>query len=277
VRLGSSLRRRHRPNGGTHWSAAVGWLRGNPLVRKVVMGVSAGLAGLALGFLVATRALFPAPEPPSGLVSVPDLRGLDAQGAAGRLGILGLVVGQEDSLRHPSVERGRVLGQSPLPGQLALPGAEVALTYSSGPDRRLVPSVTRLDGEGARAVLEASGFTVEVDTLDSDEPKDRVVITDPVSGTEVTLPATVRIGVSRGPPMVPVPDLIGLTEEDAVALLDSLGFEVSEVQTRFRFGLDQGIVVDQSPSPGTLVVRGGAVMLGVGERSRPDDLPPEGP
>lgn len=241
------------------------------------MGVTAGLAGLGLGFLVATRALFPAPEPPSDLVTVPDLRGLDAGEAVARLAALGLAVGQEDSLRHPSVERGRIFGQSPLPGQLALPGAEVELTYSSGKDRRIVPSVSRLEGTGARAVLEASGFTVEVDTVDSDEPKGRVVITEPASGTEVELPALVRIGVSRGPPMIAVPDLIGLTEEDAVALLDSLGLEVSEVQTRFRFGLDQGLVVDQSPSPGTMVVRGGAVMLGVGERAPPDELSLRGP
>jgi len=68
--------------------------------------------------------------------------------------------------------------------------------------------------------------------------------------------------------MVEMPLLLGLREEEAVGILDSLGLALSEVETRFRFGRDQGLVVEQEPPATTLVERGSAVRLVVGRRSR---------
>jgi beta-lactam-binding protein with PASTA domain len=63
-----------------------------------------------------------------------------------------------------------------------------------------------------------------------------------------------------------VPLLLGMEEESAGALLASLGLAVGEVETRFRFGRDQGLVVAQEPPAGTLVELGSAVRLVVGRR-----------
>jgi beta-lactam-binding protein with PASTA domain len=68
--------------------------------------------------------------------------------------------------------------------------------------------------------------------------------------------------------MVEMPLLLGLEEEQAVAVLDSLGLSVSEVETRFRFGRDQGLVVEQEPPAATMVERGAAVRLVVGRRGQ---------
>jgi beta-lactam-binding protein with PASTA domain len=68
--------------------------------------------------------------------------------------------------------------------------------------------------------------------------------------------------------MVEMPLLLGLQEEEAILVLDSLGLTVSDVQTRFRFGRDQGLVVEQEPPATTLVERGSAVRLVVGRRGR---------
>jgi beta-lactam-binding protein with PASTA domain len=47
-----------------------------------------------------------------------------------------------------------------------------------------------------------------------------------------------------------------------------LGLVVREVEEVFRFGRDQGIVVEQEPAGGTELERGAAVRLAVGRRGR---------
>ncbi|MBT8395731.1 MAG: PASTA domain-containing protein, partial [Gemmatimonadetes bacterium] len=69
-----------------------------------------------------------------------------------------------------------------------------------------------------------------------------------------------------GPPEFQMPRLIGLSEEDALAVLDSLGLVVGEVETRFRFGRDQGMVVEQEPPARSMVQEGATVRLVVGRR-----------
>ena len=63
-----------------------------------------------------------------------------------------------------------------------------------------------------------------------------------------------------------MPLVLGLEESEAIMLLDSLGLTVSDVEEVFRFGRDQGIVVEQEPASDTELERGGTVRLKVGRR-----------
>lgn len=225
------------------------------------------LAGGLLGYLVATRLLFPAPPPPQDLTTVPELRGLDLPAAEARTQETGLALGPVEYLAHPVADSGSVLGQSPLPGQLAFPGDSVRLTLSLGPERREVPAVTRLRADRAIALLQATGFAVRVDSVESREPRGRILQVDPQEGEMLALPGSVALRVSLGPPAVPMPDLLGLGEQEARDSLNALGLVVSEVEEVFRFGRDQGRVVAQDPPAGAELERGSAVRLVVGRRS----------
>lgn len=224
------------------------------------------LAGWVAGYLLSTRLLFPAPPPPRDLIEVPDVRGLGLVSAREQLEGAGLVLGGVDSLLHPTVPPEVVLGQAPLPGQVARPRTEVRVTISMGPQRRSVPDVLGLDEDRARIVLETSGFLVRTDTSESEEPRGRIIDVTPAPGQELVLPGQVRLLVSTGPPVVTMPMVLGLEEAAAVMMLDSLGLVVSEVEEVFRFGRDQGIVVEQEPASDTELQRGGMVRLKVGRR-----------
>lgn len=274
MKLGGSIRRRRgsgrktRKSGkGTDWGI---------LDRLAFLGSTRfllWLGGLALlgfggGYLVSTQLLFPAPPPPGDVTPVPDLAGEPLSAVAGILEQSGLTLARVDSFRHPSVSQGVVLGQSPLPGQLALVGDSIRVAVSMGPEERPVPDVMRLRGDRAQTVLEAAGFQVVVDSVEAERPRGAVVSMAPEAGTQATIPLEVRITVSLGPPMVEMPLLLGFPEEQAMAVLDSLGLVVSEVETRFRFGRDQGLVVEQEPPAATFLERGSAVRLVVGRRGR---------
>ncbi|MDH5759572.1 MAG: PASTA domain-containing protein [Gemmatimonadota bacterium] len=232
------------------------------------IGILLACVGWLSGYLVSTLVLFPAPPTPDDLVVVPSLWGLDMEQAGGRLGHAGLVLGSVDSLTHPGQEAGRVLGQAPLPGQLWAAGGPIRVTMSLGPERQRLPDVVELSESRARVVLETMGLRVSVDTVRAEVPRGRVIAMSPRAETEVTLPGAVRLQVSAGPPLVAMPMVLGLDEEEARAVLDSLGFIVEEVEELFRFGRDQGRVVEQEPGADVLLQRGAPVRLWVGRRGR---------
>lgn len=262
-----SSRRRRRTEGPER----PGWTRRRKLA---VSALAAVLLGLATGYLLATRVIFPGVEPPGHLTEVPDLRGVTVAEARERLRGLELVPAAADSMYHPEMPRGAVVAQAPLPEQLSRPGGEVRLTVSLGPESVTVPDVGGLRAEQAEAILEAGGFTVALDSVEADAPPGRVVYAEPGGGAEVILPHEVVLAVSRGPATVSMPRLVGLGEQEATAVLDSLGLVVGEVERVFRFGADAGRVLGQAPEPGTAVERGSAVRLTVGRRSGDD--PPGG-
>jgi len=270
VRLGSSIRRRRFGGEGDSPSERSKSWTGLPRIpwREVVVVSVIGGLGLASGYIFSTRVLFPAPPPPGDLREVPNLTGTEPGEAGTLIREAGLTLVGIDSLRHPTVAEGIVLGQNPLPGQLALAGDSVNVTVSLGPEVRPVPDVLRLRGERAVMVLEATGFTVAVDSAEGDVPAGLVVRIEPPPETEIALPAEVFVTVSLGPPQVEMPLLVGLTEEEAREILEALGLVVSEVETRFRFGMDQGRVVEQAPPAESMVEQGSAVRLVVGRRGR---------
>ena len=238
--------------------------------RRKLLAIVAGLlvVGWFYGYALATRVFFPAPPPTGDLFEVPDVRGLGLASAGERLLGAGLRLGLVDSLRHPSSVAGLVLGQAPLPGQVAQPQTQIRVTVSLGPQTRSIPDVVSLDEDRARIVLETSGFVVSVDTAEAEEARGRVINVFPPPDSVVALPASVRLLVSTGPPLVPMPFVLGLGQAEAESLLDSLGLVVSEVEEVFRFGRDQGIVVEQEPAADTELRRGSSVRLSVGRGGR---------
>ena len=273
MKLGGSLERRRRLGRWTGSSS------GGPGIDRDTVLKAAGivLVGWAAGYLLATRVLFPAPPPPGDLYEVPDVRGLELASAREMLASAKLDLGGVDSLLHPSVPEEVILGQSPLPGQVARPGSPVRVTISLGPQRRAVPDVTGVHEDRARIVLETSGFLVRTDSMESEEPRGRVVEVSPAPGEQVVLPGQVRLVVSTGPPVITMPWVVGLPEQEAVMLLDSMGLVVEPVEDLFRFGRDQGIVVEQDPASDIELQRGTAVRLKVGRRGleRGNNDPPD--
>lgn len=226
------------------------------------------VVGWFLGYTLATRVFYPAPPPTGDLFDVPDVRGLGLASAGERLAGAGLSLGTIDSLQHPSVAAGLILGQSPLAGQVGLPHTAVRVTISRGPQMRSIPDVLRLNEERARVVLETSGFVVTVDTAEAEAPRGRVIRVSPPPDSVVALPAEVALLVSTGPPVIPMPLVLGLEQAVAELLFDSLGLVVADIEEVFRFGRDQGVVVEQEPAADAELRRGSSVRLKVGRRGR---------
>ena len=222
------------------------------------------LVGWFGGYLITTQFIFPTPPPPGDLFEVPDIRGGGLATARERLMGAGLILGEIDSLLHPSVPEALIIGQSPLPGQVLSPESQVRVTVSLGPQLRSVPDVLGLTEDRAQVVVASSGFLVSKDTVEADLPRGNVLEVFPPPDTVIPLPAEILMIVSTGPALVAMPLVLGLDREEALILLDSLGLMVSEIEEVFRFGRDQGVVVEQEPASEMELERGTEVRLKVG-------------
>jgi eukaryotic-like serine/threonine-protein kinase len=190
--------------------------------------------------------------------TVPRVTNMTLRTATERLESEGLEVGQVTRVNSEEVPRGRVIDQTPRPREVVAAGAEVDLTVSAGEETVVVPFLLGLTVDAARAALDERGLVAEVQTRDSDEPEDTVIETDPVASETVPVGSTVTVFVSSGP--LEVPNVVGLTEDEATTRLERAGFEVA-VEEDEDTPSEPGTVLDQDPEGLESAVRGSVVTI----------------
>jgi beta-lactam-binding protein with PASTA domain len=129
-----------------------------------------------------------------------------------------------------------------------------------GEDTVKVPGVENETETAARIELQAAGFVVRSNVVESNVPEGRVVSQDPLGGTEAEEGSTVTIDVSAGPDPIPVPDLAGKSLEFARSKLTKAGFEV-DVERRQSRAVKRGRVIETDPPAGAALDPGGTVTL----------------
>jgi beta-lactam-binding protein with PASTA domain/predicted Ser/Thr protein kinase len=160
---------------------------------------------------------------------------------------------------------GEVLDQSPPAGEAVPRGSVVRLTVSSGAGTGEVPDVVGLDRTAAANELGRAGFKTDAQDEASDTVEAGTVIrTDPEAGTALEKGETVVIYVSSGPASAIVPNVVGLTAEEATARLERDGFSVIRRNRTTVDPAEDGVVVDQSPGAGEDAAPGDPVTIEVG-------------
>lgn len=128
-----------------------------------------------------------------------------------------------------------------------------------------VPQVVGDPDQTAIAKLAQVGLVAEPVRQPSDTvPVDTVISQNPTAGTEVSPKSTVRIFVSSGPTAVTVPDLKGLTVQEAQQQLGDQGLEVGTVEEVDDPETEQGKIIDSNPGAGASVAPASKINLRVG-------------
>jgi beta-lactam-binding protein with PASTA domain len=206
-------------------------------------------------------------------IDVPDVVGLPRSEAESLLREAGFEV---RPFEVPSGEpKGTVVAQNPPGGSRAAEGDSVRINLSTGragtapaPVQVTVPDMVGLPLRQASRQLREEGFVVRVFYVPSGEREGTIVAQRPSGGATARRGASVRLNVSEGPrpeERVVVPDVLGLTEQEAVAELEAVGFEVEVIAEPTPDEAEQGIVLRQEPEPGGRAPRGALVTVYVGE------------
>jgi serine/threonine-protein kinase len=163
---------------------------------------------------------------------------------------------------------GGVLGNSPLGLVLVASAAGDGgrETAAAGPTRVQVPPVGDSVAKSELA-LTASGLNSDEVKVSAADPIGAVLGTDPEPGTVVDIGSTVTILVSAG---VRVPDVLGMEEPDAKAILEAVGL-VAAVKGVPGKG-DPGLVLTVTPTAGELVEPRSTVTLDVSSAETGSDV-----
>ena len=171
-----------------------------------------------------------------------------------------------DKVTSDTVAEGSVASTDPAAGTQAEKGATVRVTISSGPDSVTLPdNLVGMSPDDARKAIEALGLKWELDAskVASDTvPEGKIAQTNPSPGSKVKAGQTIRAYLSSGSDQVDVPDLSGMTQDQARSTLKSVGLELGNV-TSVDSEKEKDRIVEQDPATGTKVKKGTTVGVSV--------------
>ena len=205
-------------------------------------------------------------------VAVPDVTGSVERLAVQQIRDAGLKELVERTPNDEGVEAGIVFEQDPQPGDRIERGNFVTIVVSTGPSKVRIPSVVGQSRDQAVSQLTAAGLKPNVVRVNSLEPVDTVLATDPKGGTEVIVGTSVRVNVSQGPKPIVVPNVIGMPFESAESTLQGAGFAVSRTNVQDS-DQPEGVVVGQNPAAGTQQSKGAVITLQVSEGPQTSQVP----
>ncbi|MEV6107601.1 Stk1 family PASTA domain-containing Ser/Thr kinase [Streptomyces sp. NPDC051940] len=165
---------------------------------------------------------------------VPQLEGMSLEQAKKALQEAGLRAGKVTEEFHDSYRAGSVISSGIAAGEDVAGGTAVPLVVSKGQPVE-VPDVVGEDEGTAMQELREAGFEVEVAPVReySAEDAGKVATTDPAPGAEAAEGDTIRLTISKGQDLVEVPDVVGLSADEAEQKLRDAGFEVNRNQVFF--------------------------------------------
>ncbi len=237
---------------------------GRRLARQTA--VVAGAFGL--GYLI-TVFWFPA-QVFSSDKAIPRVLDRPSDEARARIEKLGFKARIEDGEPHPKAAKGTVIWQDPAPGTVLPAGSTVHLTPSDGPAPLPVPDVIGLEEAQARMIVRAAGLAAtESDSIPASADRGVVVATRPGAGVGRDPGSEVVLVVSSGPAEISVPDVIGMTSQQARERLQAAGLAVGAITARGVANKPPGLVIEQRPASGTLSPRDGRVDLILSRKPNP--------
>lgn len=203
------------------------------------------------------------------LRTLPEFAGTPLDEAVATIEELALVAAEQpaeysETVAAGSVIRWQVQGDASLvAGAQVLPETVIELVPSLGPEPRPAPDLTNMTAAEATAALDALQlvYAPAEDVFSATIEAGRVAAQNPPPATPVERGGAVSVQISKGPELVAIPDMTGMSYPDAQAALTNAGFVVNSL-----LGTTEGTFVSVSvggteAKPGDMFPRGTGVDL----------------
>ena len=200
-------------------------------------------------------------------VSVPNVVGLSQADAKSQIEAVGLEWElNPEKVASDTVDKDAVASTDPAGGAQAEKGSTVRVTISSGPDSVTLPdNLVGMSPDDARQAVEALGLKWEVNSskVASDTVAEgKVAQTNPSPGSKVKAGQTITAYLSSGSDQVEVPDLVGMSQDQARSALKAVGLELGNVTT-VDSDKDKDRIVSQDPETGSKVKKGTTIAVSI--------------
>lgn len=187
-------------------------------------------------------------------VDVPELVNISLDEATRQLEENNLSVGEISEESNDEIESGYVIRSNPEAGSTIREEQEVDLVISSGEELFEIEDYTNQPFEEVRARLTELGFNVEsVEVNNSDIESGYIVSQDISPNNEVVASdTTITFEVSTGPTEIRFRDLQGYTRVGVDDYVEENNLNLT-VEYSNSDSVDEGLVISQSPEPGTVI------------------------
>ena len=155
------------------------------------------------------------------MVAVPKVEGLTQTDATAAITGAKLKVGTITQKASNTIGSGKVLSQDPASGSSVAEGSPVNLVISSGPQMVPVPDLNGMTRDAATAALAGAKLKVgDINQKTSDTiGSGKVISQEPASGSLMAEGSPVNLVISSGPPMVTVPNVEHLSQDEATTAI----------------------------------------------------------
>jgi eukaryotic-like serine/threonine-protein kinase len=158
------------------------------------------------------------------MLTVPQVTGLTQDAAQAELQKAGLTPGAVITIASDTIPFGVVISTNPVAGTSWPQPKPVTITVSAGPP---LPNFVGQQFSAAQGTAQSGGYQLEEQMVSSTQPTGTITSQSPAAGTPITKGEVVTVQVSNGPPEVSIPDVQGLSVQQATAELEQAGFSVS--------------------------------------------------
>lgn len=210
-------------------------------------------------------------------VKVPDVVGMTEEQAKAALKKkdLGIkVVARQESKKY---EEGKVSEQKTAAGKKVAKNTTIKVVVSSGlkGEEIDVPDVSGMSEDEAQKALENAGLKVGTSEFAYDDniAEGLVIGTTPGAGSKATKDTEIKMKVSKGAEKKTVPNLVGMSENDARNALQSVGLTVGTVTYDYNDSYEKGIVMSQSVGSGKKATKGMTIDFAVSQGKREVSVP----
>ena len=189
---------------------------------------------------------------PGRRVPVPDIVGMSQDEAQLALEKQGLNWGTPARAYSDTVPAGHVISCQPRAGQKVGLGRAVTTVISRGVETKTVPDVIGKTKDQAGAAIKGAGLTLGTVTEEysASVASGKVISSDPKAGKVIEHTEKVSIVVSKGKEPATIPDVTGMSEDEAKKTLEDAGLKKGKVSQDYSDSVDKGKVISSSPIAG---------------------------
>lgn len=185
-------------------------------------------------------------------LKVPDLKGLSYKEAKTLLSEMGLQISKGDEVDSDSVAEGLIASQYPSAKTKVDKGDIITVNISKGKKDAVIPKLvgtTFTSESDVSDTLSKYGYKLgKVSYEESYETPGTIIKQSPDAGTTAEKKTSVDIVISKAKSKATVPNLNGMTYDQAESALQSLGFSVGRVTEEENNGFTAGTVFKQYPA-----------------------------
>ncbi|WP_252230351.1 Stk1 family PASTA domain-containing Ser/Thr kinase [Clostridium sp. ZBS15] len=214
-------------------------------IKKILLGVGGGIFLILL--CVGIFTLFSSGAGKE--VELPNIIGMTLDEAKSKLEGMELTLVDAGSEKSDEPE-GTIIKSDPKAGSSVKAKSKIRVILSSGQSKVKMPDLREEDTDTANKILQSLNLKIDniTEEYSDDVPKGQIISQTPSKNTEVDTTTKISVVVSKGAQvrLSTVPNVIGLTLDDAKSRLDNAKLKISIVEKETNDESKNGKVLSQS-------------------------------